>query len=63
MSSGKDVNNRLKELKERAKELVSKTSNIGPDVDLSKLRFEPAASEGISKDLVERASTVGIDLS
>lgn len=63
MSSGKDVNNRLKELKERAKELVSKTSNIGPDVDLSKLRFEPAASEGISNDLVERASTVGIDLS
>jgi Fe-S cluster assembly scaffold protein SufB len=63
MSPGEDVKDRLRKIKERAKDAVSKTPDVGPDVDLSKLRFEPGPEEGATGDLAERASSVGIDMS
>lgn len=63
MSSGERVS-QLERLKERAKEALSKPPSIGPDLDLSSFKLESdAPKDWMTDDLVERAQTVGVDLS
>jgi Fe-S cluster assembly scaffold protein SufB len=54
---------RTVEVREKAKEALTKPPSIGPDVDVSKLRFESKPlEEYVTDDLAQRAPMVGVDL-
>lgn len=62
MSSG--ARSQVDWLKKRAEEALTKSPAFGPDLDLSKYRYEVEKPKNwLTEDLVERAEVVGIDLS
>jgi len=51
-------------LKKKAEEALTKPPAFGPDLDLSKYRYEAEKpKDWLTEDLIERAETVGVDLS
>ena len=62
MSSGARA--RVEQLRKKAEEALSKPPALGPDLDLSKYKYEAEKpKDWFVGDLVERAELVGIDLS
>jgi len=62
MSSGARA--RIEQLRKKAEEALSKPPALGPDLDLSKYKYEAEKpKDWFVGDLVERAELVGIDLS
>ncbi len=62
MSSGPRA--QIEQLRKRAEEALSKPPAFGPDLDLSKYRYEAERpKDWLTEDLAERAELVGIDLS
>ncbi|MEM1545859.1 MAG: SufD family Fe-S cluster assembly protein [Candidatus Methanomethylicia archaeon] len=53
---------RIEEVKGKAKEALTKPPSIGPDIDVSKFKFESKPLEHVTDDLAQRASIVGVDL-
>jgi len=53
----------IEQLRKRAQEALTKPPAFGPDLDLSRYRYEAERpKDWLTKDLVERAELVGIDL-
>lgn len=62
--SSRTRSEQIKEIKARAEEALTKPSRFGPDVDISKFRFEAEKPrDWLNEDFIERATAVGIDLS
>jgi len=62
MPSG--TRSQIEQLKKKAEEALTKPPAFGPDLDLSKYRYEvEKPKDWLTEDLIERAETVGIDLS
>jgi hypothetical protein len=61
MSSGARA--KIEQLKKKAEEALAKPPAFGPDLDLSKYKYEAEKpKDWLTKDLAERAELVGIDL-
>ncbi|MEM4576238.1 MAG: SufD family Fe-S cluster assembly protein [Candidatus Nezhaarchaeales archaeon] len=61
MPSG--TRSQIEQLKKKAEETLTKPPAFGPDLDLSKYRYEvEKPKDWLTEDLIERAETVGIDL-
>ncbi|MEM2363628.1 MAG: SufD family Fe-S cluster assembly protein [Candidatus Nezhaarchaeales archaeon] len=62
MPSG--ARSQIEQLKKKAEEALTKPPAFGPDLDLSKYRYEAEKpKDWLTEDLIERAETVGVDLS
>ena len=61
MSEGKSK--WIEEVREKAKRAIDKPPALGLDLDISKFKSVSKSSESISRDLEEKASEVGVDLS
>jgi len=53
----------IEEVRERAKKSIDKSPVLGLDLDISKFKFASKYSGSISRDLEEKASEVGVDIS
>lgn len=54
---------KIKDVKERAKKSIDKPPVLGLDLDISKFKFSSEVHEFISRDLEEKASSIGVDVS